>query len=98
LPRDAEGPVFDAPWEAQAFAMAVSLHERGCFAWREFAERLGAEIATARPYYYCWLAALEKLVADKGLVRADELRHRRDEWARTTGEAPGGLGPGGAPR
>jgi nitrile hydratase accessory protein len=97
LPRDAEGPVFDAPWQAQAFAMAVTLQERGCFAWREFAARLGAEIAGARGgtedgrrYYHFWLAALEKLVTDKGLVRADELRQRRDEWARAARETPPG--------
>ena len=29
IPRDAEGPVFREPWEAQAFAMALALHERG---------------------------------------------------------------------
>ncbi len=27
LPRDHEGPVFAEPWQAQAFAMAVRLHE-----------------------------------------------------------------------
>ena len=39
LPRDADGPVFREPWEAQAFAMAVSLHERGLFTWPEWAPR-----------------------------------------------------------
>src|SRR5690242_19919705 len=29
IPCDAEGPVFREPWEAQAFAMALALHERG---------------------------------------------------------------------
>ncbi len=48
IPRDAEGPVFRAPWEAQAFAMAVTLHERGHFTWREWAGRLAAEIGAAR--------------------------------------------------
>ena len=31
IPRDDDGPVFRAPWEAHAFAMALSLHERGVF-------------------------------------------------------------------
>ena len=48
IPRDEEGPVFRAPWEAQAFAMAVMLHERGHFAWTEWARRLADEIAAAR--------------------------------------------------
>jgi nitrile hydratase accessory protein len=99
LPRDEEGPVFGAPWEAQAFAMAVTLHERGCFAWPEFAERLAAEIAGAgargesddgRRYYHFWLAALEKLVADKGLVGAPELRRRKDEWDHAARQTPHG--------
>jgi nitrile hydratase accessory protein len=99
LPRDAEGPVFRAPWEAQAFAMAVTLHARGCFTWREFSEGLAAEIARARArgeaddgrrYYQFWLAALETLVADKGLVPADELHRRRDAWAQAARETPHG--------
>ena len=96
IPRDDEGPVFRAPWEAQAFAMAVMLHERGHFTWKEWAGRLADEIAAAtgrgeiddgKRYYHYWLAALEKLVADKRIVLADELRARRDAWeeaARTT--------------
>ena len=27
LPRDAEGPVFAEPWQAEAFALTVRLHE-----------------------------------------------------------------------
>ena len=36
IPRDALGPVFRAPWEAQAFAMAMALHEQGLFTWSEW--------------------------------------------------------------
>ena len=99
IPRDAEGPVFGAPWEAQAFAMAVTLHERGHFTWKEWAARLADEIAAARErgeaddgsrYYYFWLSALEKLVADKRLVMADELAARKDEWDRAARETPHG--------
>ena len=89
IPRDAEGPVFRAPWEAQAFAMAVTLHEAGCFTWREWAEHLAGEIQRAQArgdpdlgttYYEHWLAALERIVAEKGLVAADELARRKAEW------------------
>ena len=32
IPRDDDGePVFREPWEAQAFAMTLALHERGLF-------------------------------------------------------------------
>ena len=99
IPRDAEGPIFRAPWEAQAFAMAVTLHERGHFTWKEWAARLANEIAeaTARGehddgsrYYYHWLAALEKLVAEKRLVQTDELATRKGEWDRAARETPHG--------
>ena len=72
--------------------MAVSLHERGLFAWDEFRERLIAEISrwerehpgarTAEQgyrYYERWLAALERLLADKGLCNAAELEQRTRE-------------------
>ncbi len=99
IPRDAEGPVFRAPWEAQAFALAVTLHERGHFTWKEWAERLAAEIAAAAArgepddgtrYYERWLAALEKLVAEKGLVGLGELAVRKDEWDRAARATPHG--------
>lgn len=99
IPRDADGPVFRAPWEAQAFAMAVMLHERGHFTWKEWAARLADEIAAAKARgeqddgsrYYCyWLATLEKLVAEKRLIKTDELATRRDEWDRAARETPHG--------
>src|SRR5258706_15879570 len=96
LPRDDTGPVFKAPWEAQAFAMTVSLHARGAFTWSEWAGALAAELAAAAArgapddgshYYEHWLAALEKLVAGKELVSEQDLERRVDEWdaaARST--------------
>ena len=99
LPRDAEGPVFAEPWQAQAFAMTVSLHERGVFTWPEWAERLSAEIKAAQAngdadrgdtYYGHWLRALEALVAEKGLIAASELGERRDAWDRAARATPHG--------
>lgn len=89
LPRDEDGPVFAEPWQAQVFAMALKLHEAGCFTWREWADHLAAEIAAAKArgdpdlgdtYYEHWLAALEKLVAAKGLVSLADLARRKREW------------------
>ena len=99
IPRDAEGPVFRAPWEAQAFAMAVRLHEAGHFTWREWADRLAVEIAAARQrgehddgtrYYHHWLAALEKVVTEKGLVAASELEQRAEAWVEAAKTTPHG--------
>jgi nitrile hydratase accessory protein len=99
LPRDDDGPVFAEPWQAQAFAMAVRLHEAGHFTWAEWAEHLGAEIKAAQDagdpdtgetYYEHWLGALETLVAEKGLVGAAELDGRRDAWDRAARATPHG--------
>ena len=99
IPWRGEEPVFRAPWEAQAFAMAVLLHERGHFSWTEWATRLGDEIAAANTrsepddgtrYYYCWLAALEKLVAEKGIVATADLVLRREQWERAASTTPHG--------
>jgi nitrile hydratase accessory protein len=96
IPRDKEGPVFREPWEAQAFAMAVTLHERGHFTWKEWAERLAREIAADRErddgtkYYLYWLAALEKIVAEKGLLTSAELARRKAEWDAAARATPHG--------
>ncbi|MEQ8698714.1 MAG: nitrile hydratase accessory protein [Bauldia litoralis] len=85
LPRDDDGPVFKEPWEAQAFAMTVKLHQAGVFTWPEWVDALSAEIASAgaetdKPYYALWLAALEKLVTAKGVASADEMGSLKDAW------------------
>lgn len=85
-------PVFNEPWEAQAFAMAVKLNEAGVFTWTEWAEMLGAEFA-AHPhehYYENWLAALEKLVEKKGLMTQAEREHRVGEWDSAARSTPHG--------
>lgn len=86
-----EEPVFNEPWEAQAFAMVVKLHERGAFTWSEWADCLGAEIKSAdRPYYEHWLAALEKLVETKGLMSQGERLRRIEAWDRAAHATPHG--------
>ena len=85
-PRDADGPVFAEPWQAQAFALTVRLHEQGAFTWSEWAEALSAELKAAGPaddgarYYDHWLAALERLVAAKRLAEPAQLQARKHAW------------------
>lgn len=99
IPCDAEGPVFREPWEAQAFAMTLSLHARGVFTWREWADCLAAELAAAAArgepddgshYYEHWLAALEKIVAQKRVVAGDELERRVLAWDAAARATPHG--------
>ncbi len=87
-------PVFAAPWEAEAFALAVLLNERGVFAWEEWTRALAEEIhrpdSEGRSYYEHWVAALEGLVSVKKLAGPTELEARRDAWDRATQATPHG--------
>ena len=85
LPRDAEGPVFAEPWQAQAFALTLKLHEGGAFTWPEWAQALSVELAgdpddDGSRYYDHWVAALEGLVAGRNLAAPDELAARKEAW------------------
>ena len=90
LPRDEGGPVFSEPWQAQAFALAVKLSEHGHFTWKEWANVLADELKVAASrgeyddgshYYEHWLAALERLVAAKGLSDRAAMLARKEAWA-----------------
>jgi nitrile hydratase accessory protein len=99
IPRDDEGPVFREPWEAQAFAMALALHERRLFTWTEWAATLAEEIKraqaagdpdTGETYYRHWLNALERIVAAKGIATSDMLHRYRDAWDHAADRTPHG--------
>ena len=100
IPRDSEGPVFREPWEAQAFAMTLALYRRGLFSWPEWAATLAAEIKraqregdpdTGETYYRHWLAALERIVGEKGVTNAQTLARYRDAWDHAADRTPHGL-------
>jgi nitrile hydratase accessory protein len=99
LPRSDDGPIFKAPWEAQAFAMALALHERGAFTWTEWAQALAEVIAEVRSrgdpddgsdYYRYWLTALERIVERKGIVTEALLARRRRDWEDAARRTPHG--------
>ena len=99
LPRDSAGPVFREPWEAQAFAMALALNERGLFTWSEWAAALSAEIKAAQTagdpdhgdtYYQHWLNALERLVGKKNIAGADTLARYQRAWEHAAERTPHG--------
>jgi nitrile hydratase accessory protein len=99
LPRDAGGPVFAEPWQAQAFALAVKLSEQGHFTWNEWAAALAEELKAAANrgepddgsrYYQHWLAALERLVTAKGLFDPATLLARKEAWAEAYRHTPHG--------
>ena len=86
-------PAFQEPWEAQAFAMVVNLHARGAFTWEEWAQALSSEIhgGEERRYYAHWLAALEKIVAQKELASQASLEKRRHAWKEAAARTPHGM-------
>lgn len=99
VPVDTQGPVFREPWEAQAFAMTLALHEKGVFAWSEWASMLGETIKAAQAegdpdtgdtYYRHWLATLERMVAEKGVASQAGMVSTRNAWERAAARTPHG--------
>ena len=99
VPRDDDGPVFREPWEAQAFAMTLALHEQGVFSWNEWAAILGDEIKRAQArgdpdtgdtYYHHWLSALERVIAEKGVTDLARLARTREAWKNAAARTPHG--------
>jgi nitrile hydratase accessory protein len=96
LPRDAAGvPVFSEPWQARAFALTLALHDRGAYAWSEWAEALGAEIARdpsegQNAYYRAWLRALESLLAARGIAAPSEVAALTAAWHAAAEATPHG--------
>ena len=94
-----EDPVFAEPWQAQAFALAVKLSDRGFFTWKEWASALADELKMAAErgdaddgshYYEHWLRALERLVAAKGLINPVALAERKEAWIAAYRDTPHG--------
>jgi nitrile hydratase accessory protein len=99
LPRDQGEPVFAEPWQASAFALAVSLSRQGHFSSKEWAAALADELkassARGEPddgshYYHCWLTTLERLVIEKGLSDTAALLAGKEAWAKAYQRTPHG--------
>ena len=99
LPRDESALVFAEPWQAQAFALAVQLSDYGHFTWKEWTTALAHELnvgaSRGEPddgsqYYEHWLAALERLVAAKGLSDPAAMLARKEAWADAYRRTPHG--------
>ena len=94
--RSADGPVFDEPWQAQAFALVVHLQERRSIGRDEWAARLGAALreqdpaADGRDYYRRWLAALERVLLERGVVAPGEVDALAAAWRRAARATPHG--------
>ena len=88
-----DAPAFAAPWEARAFAMVRTLRDAGIISPAEWSDALGAQIArdgVGEVQYRHWLAALEEVVATKGLASDAALRRYRTAWAQAAHRTPHG--------
>ena len=73
-------PMFHAEWERRAFALTLAMAKPG--EWnidmsRAARENRPPEDYLAKSYYEIWLAGLEQLMAERGLVGRDELEAGR---------------------
>ena len=88
--------VFQAPWEAYAFALAVQLSEQGIFDWPEWTQALATQIRDAgeddqgSEYYHYWVAALEKLLTKRGIISEEALKQRKIAWREAYRHTPHG--------
>lgn len=98
-PFDEEGPVFNEPWEAQAFAIVLALYEAGQFTWEEWAKTLNQEIVLAQKngdpdlgntYYQHWLNALEKIALAKNISSNSEIYAKAEQWRQAYLSTPHG--------
>ena len=99
IPRGADGPVFGEPWEAQSFAMTLTMHQQGLFTWSEWTQALAREIKraqergdpdTGETYYRHWVAALESIIAEKGVTDRAALKRYNRAWRSAADRTPHG--------
>ena len=83
-----EQRAFAEPWEAQAFALVVSLNERGLFSWSEWTEAVAA--APEEGDYERWLATLERLLLERGETDEMTLARYRHAWRHAAARTPHG--------
>ena len=97
LPLDRQGPIFAAPWHAEAFAMVVALNEAGHLDWSDWAATLSRALEanattdnTEDAYYTAWLDALEEILDRSGLIGEQERLARVQAWDRAARATPHG--------
>lgn len=98
IPRDSDGPVFPTPWAARAYALAVSLNERGVFTWGEWSATLGPKVAVAtrgrasdaEGYWEAWLSALEDILGRKHVAARTDLLDLQEAWRKAAERTPHG--------
>ncbi|WP_246226261.1 nitrile hydratase accessory protein [Chelativorans xinjiangense] len=96
LPQADDDRAFSEPWQAQAFALTLALHQKGVFSWSEWAKSLSEELKKrgvaedGSDYYECWLSALEKLLVAKSVAAPGDVDALAAAWQRAAHATPHG--------
>jgi len=99
IPRKDNEPVFHEPWQAEVFAMTLTLYDSGLFTWPEWAEELSQEISRANAageadlgdtYYHHWLCALESILIKKNVGSRNQLTSLYQRWDEAAQSTPHG--------
>ncbi|MEL6573012.1 MAG: nitrile hydratase accessory protein [Pseudomonadota bacterium] len=83
---------FDAPWQAQLFALTVAMNEAGHFTWAAWAKTFGPRVKEAAPNHYwtVWADALVALLEQEGIAAADEVKDLARLWQEAARATPHG--------
>ena len=99
---EAPGPVgaeLNEPWQAEALALSIALQETGRIAPAEWSGALSDAISKARAaggpadgasHYIHVIAALERLLAEKGILTIEAIDRRQGEWEEAFRRTPHG--------
>lgn len=94
LPPRGDEQVFSAPWQAQVFAMTVTLHERGVFTWPEWAQVLGKHVAVGAvdgtDYYERWADAFEEMLVEREVLSTAQVTEATAAWHAAAARTPHG--------
>lgn len=82
-PTPQDEPLFQAPWEARAFAIVNQMSADNYYNWSQWTHYLVNEISASeqispseKTYYEQWLNACEKLLIDKGILTSEAIKHK----------------------
>jgi len=83
---------FDAPWQAQLFALTVAMNEAGHFTWSDWAAVFGPRVqeVAADHYWEVWSEALIALLDQRGIAAAADVRALTEAWQRAARNTPHG--------
>ena len=93
-PIESGGPVFKAPWEAQAFSLVIALHESGVFSWPEWVSAFSSNLAKnkikdnySKDYFSIWFFSLVEVLLRKNQISKENLREVFEELVLAQNES-----------